>query len=232
LERAIQNFIENSLIIALYKPFIIYVYLKYFYLLILGRRKRSRRYDDDYGRMEDDMESGRRRPRRPPHLDDYDAPRPEYREPPKRDPQEEKEREERFQQMRRRMEENSKKPGYGDIVSNRGEKAKAIEDKFELVHWGEEHPFFTHWISQVSNWAPEGKIVDNFIKQEGRHVSVDVVGFSEKNNIDLSKELIYTGHIEFREELQGYDIQLSKKVQPFVAARPRAQAQAEKKAEL
>lgn len=47
------------------------------------------------------------------------------------------------------MKEHWKNVDKRGIANNREEKAKQVEEMFEIIIWGDSHPFYSHWIKQV-----------------------------------------------------------------------------------
>ena len=129
--------------------------------------------------------------------------------------EEEEERAKQFEEMRNQMDEDHSK----SYVSNRQEKELPITKKFEIIKFGEDHPFYSHWIEQVSNLAPNGIIANQWLRNECSHVGLNVDDFIN-DGVDLNKEYIYTGHIKFEEKLKDYDIHISDKWIPYIAVRP------------
>ena len=121
--------------------------------------------------------------------------------------------------MRRRMQDRE---DFGaKFNTNRGEKEKPVTDKYEIIFWGDEHPFMTHWIEQVSKMAPDGVIAHEWMRREASHVGLKVDDFTAKG-VDIATEKIYTGHIEYEQRLKGYDIHITNKFVPYLAVRPKA----------
>ena len=123
-----------------------------------------------------------------------------------------KEREKHFEEMRKKMSEEHSKTQY---ITNKDEKTKPIYDQFEYIKWGEEHPFLSHWVEQVSNMAPNGKIVDEYMWDESSTIGFNLNDFRE-DGIDLKTELVYTGHIEYEEKMKEYNIHVTNKVFYFL----------------
>ena len=94
---------------------------------------------------------------------------------------------------------------------NRKEKEQVILDQFEYVKWGEEHPFYSHWIEQVSIMSPTGMIANQHMRTESGHIGFNLDDF-KKDGINLDTELLYTGHIEYEERLKEYNIHITNKV--------------------
>jgi len=174
------------------------------------RRPPPRRHQPDFDREE----RMRDRYRRPP-MDDYP---PEYRR--RRDRKDDGDREKHFDEMKRRMQERE---NTGDhYKTDKAEKQKPVIDKYEIIFWGEEHPFLSHWISQVANMAPENGVLSNdWMRREASHIGINVDDFKNKE-VDLSAELLYTGYIEYEQRLKDYDIHITNKFVPYIACRPKA----------
>ena len=61
---------------------------------------------------------------------------------PSTDPEE---RKKRFEELK----EHWKNTDRRGIESNREEKVKQVQEMFEVILWGDSHPFYSHWIKQV-----------------------------------------------------------------------------------
>lgn len=161
----------------------------------------------------------RDRHRRPP-MDDY----PEYRR--RRDKRDDVDRERHFEEMKRRMQ--SSESSNDHYKTDKAEKQQPVVDGFEIILWGEEHPFLSHWISQVANMAPDGVLANDWMRREASHISINVDDFSTIHSVNLSTEKLYTGHIEYEQRLKDYDIHITNKFVPYIACRPTSRRLKEK----
>jgi hypothetical protein len=151
------------------------------------------------------------RHRRPP-MDDY--PHEEYRR--RRDRRDDGDREKHFDDMKRRMQENQNSGDH--YVTTKAVNQQPVIDKFEIILWGEEHPFNSHWISQVANMAPNGVLANDWMRREASHISINIDDF-KNSGVDLTTELLYTGSIEYEQRLKDYDIHITNKWVPYIACR-------------
>lgn len=134
--------------------------------------------------------------------------------------------------MKRRMQERDSSDHY---KTDKAVKAKVVEDQYEIILWGEEHPFFSHWISQISTMAPTGVLANDWMRREASHISINVNDFADIHKLDLSTETLYTGHIEYEQRLKDYDIHITNKFVPYIAAKKKVKRvlkEEEKKPEL
>lgn len=169
----------------------------------------------------------RDRHRRPPHMDEH----PEYRR--RRDRRDDVDREKHFEEMKRRMQDRENSGDH--YKTDKAEKQKPVIDKYTIILWGEEHPFLSHWISQVANMAPNGVLANDWMRREASHISINIDDFKNNHQVDLATELLYTGHIEYEQRLKDYDIHITNKFVPYIACRPKARRvleEEEKKSEL
>ena len=156
----------------------------------------------------------RDRHRRPP-MDDSP---PEYRR--RRDRRDDVDREKHFDEMKRRMQDRENSGDH--YKTDKAEKQQPVISKYSIIIWGEEHPFLSHWISQVANMAPEnGVLANDWMRREASHISINVDDFKNQG-VDLSTELLYTGFIEYEQRLKDYDIHITNKFVPYIACRPTA----------
>ena len=212
-----------------------------------GGRRRRRYDDDDEDDMMDDPEEyfernrdrrGGRGGRRPPHpdFDREDRMRDRYRRPPmddlpheeyrrRRDRRDTGDREKHFDEMKRRMQERE---NSGDHYKTTKDVQQApVIAKYSLILWGEEHPFLSHWISQVANMAPNGVLANDWMRREASHISINVDDFKNNMGVDLSTEQLYTGYIEYEQRLKDYDIHITNKFVPYIACRPKRRLEEE-----
>ena len=103
-------------------------------------------------------------------------------------------------------------------INNILEKKQEIMNKFNIIIWGEKHPFFSHWIEVVSEFSPRGKIVDERFWEISKNVLIEKSDFIEKD-VNIEKEFLYTGFIKYEEKLKEYDIHLGDYWVPFIGAR-------------
>ena len=111
------------------------------------------------------------------------------------------------------------KPIIG-LSSNINEKKYELEEKFEIVIWGEEQNFKSYWIDEFSKLAPQGNNYNQNFEEFALHVGLDFNDL-KKQGINLNSEIVYTGFVQYHQNFQNldFDFHVSDKFCAFIAVR-------------
>eukprot|EP00828_Plagiopyla_frontata_P045376 TRINITY_DN7743_c0_g1_i4.p1 TRINITY_DN7743_c0_g1~~TRINITY_DN7743_c0_g1_i4.p1 ORF type:complete len:292 (+),score=47.21 TRINITY_DN7743_c0_g1_i4:117-992(+) len=132
-------------------------------------------------------------------------------------------------QQQRILEEDRRTRKMDDIVSNLEEQQQSILSQFKVVIWGNQHPFLSHWITQLANYAPNGVSFSPQLEKQAVQLGFELEEFN-KAGVDLNNEIFFTGYIQFEEKLKNIDEKhMATKYQPYIAC---GQLQVEQKMDL